>query len=111
MTAGERPPLRRSRRHRIFGGVCGGLALWSGRSPSLIRFLYVLISVISAAFPGIVVYLILWIVIPETPQDPNHPIPSHTGRNIFLALIVLVVLGLLPVLGLIALFGQGSAAP
>lgn len=98
----DRPPLRRSRRHRIFGGVCGGIAEWSGRSVGLIRFLYVLVSILSAAFPGIAVYLILWIFIPEAPQDPNNPIKSHTGRNIFLAILVVLLIVLLPALGLIA---------
>jgi phage shock protein PspC (stress-responsive transcriptional regulator) len=58
-------PLRRSRRHRILGGVCGGLADWLGWRPTLVRVIYVAVSVCSAAFPGILVYVILWIVIPE----------------------------------------------
>ena len=107
----ERPPLRRSLRHRIFGGVCGGLAEWSGRSPGLIRFLYVLISVVSAAFPGIVVYLILWLIVPEEPQDPNYPIPTHTGRNIFLAILLVLLVVLLPALGLIAVRVENSPTP
>jgi phage shock protein C len=98
-----RPPLQRSREHRIFGGVCGGLADWSGNSLALVRTLYVLVSVISAAFPGIAVYVILWIVIPEAPQDPNNPVESHTGRNLFLALLILLLIVLLPALGLIAI--------
>lgn len=61
----NRPPLRRSRTHRMFGGVCGGLAEWSGLDVGLVRILFVLVSVISAAFPGIAVYVILWIVVPE----------------------------------------------
>jgi phage shock protein PspC (stress-responsive transcriptional regulator) len=54
----------RSREHRMLAGVCGGLAEWLGWSPGLTRLLFVLISVLSAAFPGIIVYLILWIVMP-----------------------------------------------
>jgi phage shock protein C len=99
----ERPRLQRSRQHRIFGGVCGGLAEWSGNSVALVRALYVIVSVISAAFPGIAVYLILWLVIPEAPQDPDNPIKSHTGRNLFLALLIVVLLVLIPALGLIAI--------
>lgn len=57
--------LRRSRRYRMLGGVIGGFAEYFDRDPTLLRVLYVLISVISAAFPGILVYLILWVVIPE----------------------------------------------
>ena len=58
-------PLRRSRRHRMLAGVCGGLAEWLGWDPTLVRILYVVVSVLSAAFPGILVYLILWVLIPE----------------------------------------------
>ena len=61
-------PLYRSRKNRILGGVCGGLAEWLGWSPAQVRVLYVLASVLSAAFPGTIVYIILWIVIPKSPQ-------------------------------------------
>ncbi len=57
--------LRRSRRHRILAGVCGGLADWLGWSPTVTRLLYVIVSLLSVAFPGIIVYIILWIVMPE----------------------------------------------
>jgi len=57
-------PLVRSR-DRILGGVCGGLAAWLGWSPTVVRVLYVAVSVLSAAFPGILVYIVLWIVMPE----------------------------------------------
>ena len=63
-----RSPLRRSRRHRMLAGVCGGLAEWLGWDPTVVRVLYVLVSVLSAAFPGILVYLILWVVIPNAPD-------------------------------------------
>lgn len=58
-------PLHRSRRHRILGGVCGGLAEWLGWSPTLVRILYVVVSILSAGFPGTIVYIILWIVMPQ----------------------------------------------
>jgi phage shock protein C len=59
------PPLRRSRRDRMIAGVVGGLADYFGIDPSLARIIYVLVSIFSAAFPGIVVYIILWILIPQ----------------------------------------------
>ena len=58
-------PLRRSRRHRMLAGVCGGFADWLGWDPTLVRVLYVVVSVCSAAFPGILVYLVLWLVVPQ----------------------------------------------
>jgi phage shock protein C len=58
-------PLRRSRRNKMIAGICGGLAEWLGWDPTLVRVLYVAVSVFSAAFPGILTYAILWIVMPE----------------------------------------------
>ena len=54
---------------RIIGGVCGGIAEWLDWSPTLVRILYVLVSVISAAFPGILVYLLLWFIMPGPDLD------------------------------------------
>jgi phage shock protein C len=59
-------PLRRSRQSRMIAGVCGGLAEWLGWDPTVVRVLYVVVSVLSAAFPGIVAYIVLWMLIPET---------------------------------------------
>ena len=58
-------PLHRSRRYRMIAGVCGGIAEWLGWSPTLVRILFVIISIASVAFPGILAYIILWVVMPE----------------------------------------------
>ena len=58
-------PLRRSRKNRMLGGVCGGLANWLGWDVTLVRVLYVVVSIFSVAFPGILAYIILWVVMPE----------------------------------------------
>lgn len=55
--------LRRSR-HRMIGGVCAGIAEWLGWDVTLVRVLYVVVSVFSLAFPGTLVYIVLWIVMP-----------------------------------------------
>ena len=57
--------LTRSLHDRVLGGVLGGVAHRFGWSPTLVRILYVVVSVLSAAFPGILVYLVLWLLIPE----------------------------------------------
>jgi len=57
--------LHRSREHKMIAGVCGGLADWLGWDPTIVRILYVLVSILSAAFPGILVYLALWILMPK----------------------------------------------
>ncbi len=49
----------------MIAGVCGGIAGWLGWSPTWVRILYVVLSVVSAAFLGILVYVILWLVMPK----------------------------------------------
>jgi phage shock protein PspC (stress-responsive transcriptional regulator) len=63
----ERPRLRRSH-DKMIAGVCGGIAEWVGWDPTVVRLVYVLFSILSAAFPGILVYIVLWIVMPP-PAD------------------------------------------
>lgn len=57
----------RSRDERMLGGVLGGMAKSLGWSPTRVRVAYVLLSILSAAFPGLAVYIVLWIVVPEEP--------------------------------------------
>jgi phage shock protein C len=57
--------LRRSRSNKMIAGVIGGLARYFGFDPTMARVLYVILSVVSVAFPGILVYIILWIIMPE----------------------------------------------
>jgi phage shock protein C len=61
--------LYRSQKHRMLAGVCGGLADWLGWDPTMVRALYVVVSIVSAGFPGILVYVILWIAMPEAPAE------------------------------------------
>lgn len=58
-------PLRRSLQNRAIAGVCGGLAEYFGIDPTVMRVAYVLLSILSVGFPGILVYVIMWILIPE----------------------------------------------
>jgi phage shock protein C len=65
----EGRPLRRSRRHRIVAGVCGGIAEWLGWSPLLVRVLFVVIGALPF-LSGILVYLVLWLVVPADDRMP-----------------------------------------
>ena len=56
--------LRRSHHDRMIAGVCGGIAEYFGWDPTMVRVGYVLLSVLSAAFPGALVYCIMWLVVP-----------------------------------------------
>jgi phage shock protein PspC (stress-responsive transcriptional regulator) len=57
--------LHRSTTNRMIAGVCGGFAEWLGWNPTTFRVLFVVVSILSAAFPGLLVYLILWLVMPK----------------------------------------------
>ncbi|HBK46339.1 MAG TPA: stress-responsive transcriptional regulator [Xanthomonadaceae bacterium] len=57
--------LSRSLNDRMIAGVIGGIAHRFGWSSTLLRILFVIVSIASAAFPGILVYLILWLLIPN----------------------------------------------
>jgi phage shock protein PspC (stress-responsive transcriptional regulator) len=59
-------PLLRTRNDKVLAGVCGGLARWLGWNSTTVRVLYVLVSILSAGFPGTLVYIALWILMPET---------------------------------------------
>ncbi|MBQ1502194.1 MAG: PspC domain-containing protein [Firmicutes bacterium] len=59
--------LYRSNTNKMLGGVCGGVAEYFNVDPTLIRLAYVLLSVFTAGFPGILVYIIALIVIPADP--------------------------------------------
>ena len=58
-----RGPLRRSRRNRVFLGVCGGLSEFFGINSFWIRLAF-LIALIPGGVPGMLLYLILWLIIP-----------------------------------------------
>jgi len=70
MTNPERK-LTRSSRQKMIAGVCGGLAEYFGLDVTIVRVAYVLISVISVAFPAILAYIILMFVMP--PPDATAP--------------------------------------
>jgi phage shock protein C len=59
--------LRRSN-DKVIAGVCAGIAERLGWSATRFRVGYLILSVLSAAFPGILVYIVLWIVMPG-PND------------------------------------------
>jgi phage shock protein C len=62
MTEGRR--LTRSR-NKMIAGVCAGIAEYFGWEVTLFRVVFVVVSILSVAFPGILVYVVLWIVMPR----------------------------------------------
>jgi phage shock protein C len=59
--------LMRSRADRKIGGVCAGLAQYLDLDTSLVRILWFFITLACGIFPGLVAYVLAWIIIPEEP--------------------------------------------
>lgn len=51
-------------KNRVIAGVCGGLAEYFGMDYTVTRLVYALLSIFTA-FAGVLVYLVLWIVMPD----------------------------------------------
>jgi phage shock protein C len=66
------PPrkLARSSRQKMIAGVCGGLAEYFGLDVTVVRIAYILVSIVSAAFPGILAYIVLMFVMPPPLETP-----------------------------------------
>lgn len=77
----KKPGLQRSREQRLVAGVCGGLAEWLGWNATLVRVLFFLVSVGSAAFPGIVVYVVMWVLMPEREDEPWEMLGRRRARS------------------------------
>jgi phage shock protein C len=58
-------PLRRPRNNRMIAGVVAAFAEYFDLDVALARVIYVVLSILSAAFPGILVYVLAWILIPS----------------------------------------------
>ncbi|MGY1780078.1 PspC domain-containing protein [Geodermatophilus sp. SYSU D01036] len=67
---GTRPPLRRSSTERMLGGVCGGLAAYTGVDAVLWRAAAVALTLAGGA--GLVLYAVLWVLTPAEPLPPGE---------------------------------------
>lgn len=71
--------LYRSSTDKKLCGVCGGIAEYFDIDPTLVRLLWIAVTLFSACFPGLLVYIIFAIVIPNSndqlnpPQQPQQP--------------------------------------
>lgn len=70
MSAAPPRRLTRSSKHKMIAGVCGGLSEYFVLDPTLVRVAYVIVSILSAAFPGILAYIILMFVMPAPDSSP-----------------------------------------
>ena len=69
----EQKKLTRSA-NKVLAGVCGGLAEYLDVDPTLIRIAYVALTIFSAAFPGLLLYIIMLIIMPDAPKPVNNNI-------------------------------------
>lgn len=58
--------LYRSRKEKVIGGVCGGIGEYFDVDPTIVRLIWILITVLSAGL-GIIGYLVAWLIIPKKP--------------------------------------------
>lgn len=71
--------LYRSRTDSMLGGVCGGLGPYLGIDPALIRLFFVLLTLGGGA--GVLIYLLLWIVIPLEGTEPGTEASVRSGAE------------------------------
>jgi phage shock protein C len=65
--------LYRSQTDKIVGGVCAGLGKYFGIDPTIVRLIFVILTLLGAS--GVLIYLVLWVVVPPEPIMPG---PSST---------------------------------
>ncbi len=58
--------LYRSRKDKVLGGVCGGIARYLGVDPVVVRLIWAVVTLLSMGM-GILAYLLAWVIIPEEP--------------------------------------------
>lgn len=75
--------LARSRHNAMIAGVMGGIAQRFGWSTTGLRILFVLVSICSAAFPGILVYVVLWLLIPKEQESIPHYEQNRVVKTIY----------------------------
>jgi phage shock protein C len=59
--------LHRSNRDIMLGGVCGGLGEYFNIDPTIVRLAFVLLGFVTALFPALLLYFILWVIVPRNP--------------------------------------------
>jgi len=57
--------LYRSKKDKMVAGVCGGIGEYTETDATLIRLLYAILTIFTGFFPGIILYLVAWIIVPE----------------------------------------------
>lgn len=57
--------LYRSKKNKLICGVCAGIAEYFNIDPTVVRLIYILLTIFTAVAPFVIIYLIMWIIVPE----------------------------------------------
>ncbi len=72
--------LYKSKTDKMVSGVCGGIASYLNIDPTIVRVVWALVSVFSAAVPGLLVYIICAVVIPDEPDAYDTTASYHENN-------------------------------
>jgi len=79
--AGPKRYYRTTRSDSRIAGVCGGLAVYFNMDPTLVRILWVILTLVTGLLPGIVGYVIFWVAAPsEDTLNPQAQPPAKVFR-------------------------------
>lgn len=73
--------LYRSKNERMLEGVCGGIAVYFNIDPTIVRLVWALVSIFSAAIPGVLLYIVCSFIIPEEPDAYDTTGYYHNDNN------------------------------
>jgi len=71
--------LYRSRTESVIGGVCGGVAEYLDVDPSIVRIIWAILGLVTGGI-FVVLYVVMWIVVPEAPGGETAAAPSGPGQ-------------------------------
>ena len=78
--ATEPKRLYRSRDNRMLAGVCGGIGEYLNTDPTVIRIIFVILAILGVGFGGLVLYLALWLIVPEEPLEVGMMASTPVGE-------------------------------
>lgn len=99
--------LYRSQSHKMIAGVCGGVAEYLNVDPTVVRIAWILLSVLPF-IPGIILYIIAWIVIPKHPSETSAGSPGSSVSSTAFFGFFFIAAGIVLLLGNLNFFGWGD---
>ncbi len=72
--------LYRSKREKMLGGVCGGLAEYLDIDVNIMRLLFIAAGLLTVLLPMVIFYIIAWVIVPVEEEIPQESKPSQTSK-------------------------------